>query len=86
MKDITVQQIRMDMGRFKAILEAGEAPTIEGQTSAREKLRPGQLARQVRLAHRKDKVDYASDQSFPASDAPGRIGDTVGADQEGEDA
>jgi uncharacterized membrane protein len=81
MKQVTLQQIRMDMGRFKAILEAGEAPTTEGQTSGREKLKPGQLADARPAVKRKDVVNYASDQSFPASDPPAWIGNSVGADQ-----
>ena len=71
MKQVTLQQIRMDMGRFKAILEASEAPTTEGQTSGREKLKPGDQGVHERFAHRKDVVDYASDQSFPGQRSPG---------------
>ncbi len=71
-KQVTLQQIRMDMGRFKAILEAEEAPTTEGQTSGREKLKPGDQGVHERLAQRKDKVKHASDESFPASDPPAR--------------
>jgi len=32
---ITAQQIREDLRRFKAVLETGEAPTIDGQPSGR---------------------------------------------------
>jgi uncharacterized membrane protein len=76
LKQVTVQQIRMDMGRFKAILEAGQSPTTEGQASGRNTARPGQLTLKQRLAERKDVVTQASEQSFPASDAPGWITQT----------
>ncbi len=82
MKQVTLQQIRMDLGRFKAMLEAGEAPTTEGQTSGREKLKPGMPMRQDRFKGR-DVVTYASEQSFPASDPPAYIGGVVGSDQGG---
>ena len=29
------QQVREDLGRFKQLMEAGEIPTTEGQTSCR---------------------------------------------------
>ena len=38
-RQVTLQQVRMDLGRFKAMMEAGEAPTTEGQTSGRVRLR-----------------------------------------------
>jgi uncharacterized membrane protein len=33
------QQVREDLRRFKALLETGEIPTTEGQTSGRERTR-----------------------------------------------
>ncbi|MGE5602797.1 MAG: SRPBCC family protein [Nitrososphaerales archaeon] len=81
LKQVTLEQIRMDLGRFKAILEADEAPTTEGQTSGREKLKPDQLPDSEPAWKRKDMVTYASEQSFPASDAPGYAGNPVGADR-----
>lgn len=78
MKQVTLQQIRMDLGRFKAILEADEAPTTEGQTSGREKLKPGDQGIHHRLAQLNDKVNYSSVESFPASDSPSWQGGQVG--------
>ena len=53
------QQIQQDLHRLKAILEAGEIPTTAGQPSGR----------QTRETLEK-KVAQASEESFPASDAP----------------
>ena len=55
------QQIRDDLYRFKRIMEVGELPTTEGQPAA------GQLPKPVQ---RRDVVLWASEGSFPASDAP----------------
>lgn len=84
MKQVTAQQIRMDLGRFKAILEADEAPTTEGQTSGREKLKPGDQGVHYRLRQRNDKVNYSSVESFPASDSPSWQGGVEGADMGGK--
>jgi uncharacterized membrane protein len=35
LRGVTAQQIREDLRRFKAVLEAGEAPTVHGQPSGR---------------------------------------------------
>jgi uncharacterized membrane protein len=56
------QQIQEDLHRLKALLEAGEALTVEGQPSGRRA--------ENRDAFRRDReVQRASEESFPASDA-----------------
>ncbi|MFN7996379.1 MAG: SRPBCC family protein [Bryobacteraceae bacterium] len=58
------QQVKEDLRRFKQIMEVGEILTTEGQPSGRA----------VEETHadrrRKDQVQSASEESFPASDAP----------------
>jgi uncharacterized membrane protein len=62
-------QVREDLRRLKQLLEAGEIPTTAGQTSGREKqVRKERERRQQEMGI--DVVEEASDQSFPASDAP----------------
>lgn len=55
------QQIQEDLNIFKQIMETGESATVEGQTSGRAAERAGA---------RTDEVTAASEESFPASDAP----------------
>jgi uncharacterized membrane protein len=55
------QQIQQDLHRLKAILEAGEVLRIDGQPSGGAAESRGRDA---------DKVQRASEQSFPASDSP----------------
>jgi hypothetical protein len=55
------QQVREDLYRFKRFMETGEIITTEGQPSGREEVKEGK--------HR-DHVQKASEESFPASDAP----------------
>ena len=54
-------QIEEDLHRFKQIMEAGEVITTEGQPSGRES--------EIEI-RRRDEVLKASEESFPASDAP----------------
>lgn len=63
-------QIKNDLRHFKQIMEAGEIPTVEGQPSGRSE--PGQKLT-ARAKPRKDVVEMASEDSFPASDPPGWI-------------
>lgn len=76
------QQIAGDLRRLRSILEAGEIPTISGQPSGRRTALGGLLdAAQhndagTRQAERL--VDEASNESFPASDAPGWVGGHTG--------
>jgi uncharacterized membrane protein len=53
------QQIQEDLHRLKAMLEAGEIPTTEGQPTGK-----------AEHEHHGGKVTEASEESFPASDAP----------------
>ncbi|MDQ6678027.1 MAG: DUF2892 domain-containing protein [Acidobacteriota bacterium] len=61
------RQIAEDLGRLKAMIESGQVPTNAGQTSGREQ------EREVKKAQKRsdeDSVRQASEESFPASDAP----------------
>jgi uncharacterized membrane protein len=54
------QQIQEDLHRLKQLLEAGEIPTTQGQPRGRQTYEPA----------RDREVHQASEESFPASDAP----------------
>jgi uncharacterized membrane protein len=62
------QQIQEDLRRFKAIMEAGEIPTTEGQPHGKQADREDRRSR--REWRRTDEVTHASEESFPASDSP----------------
>jgi len=64
------QQVRDDLRHFKQIMETGEIPSVEGQTSGRSQDFERSMAERER---EKDLVEEASDESFPASDPPGWI-------------
>ena len=64
------QQVRDDLRHFKQIMETGEMPSVEGQTSGRNKNYERPMAERER---EKDLVEEASDESFPASDPPGWV-------------
>lgn len=63
------QQIAEDLRHFKQIMETGEIPTVTGQTSGRisQTMRERE---ELKLHKRKDIVQIASEESFPASDPP----------------
>lgn len=63
-------QVKEDLRHFKQIMETGEIPTVEGQSSGRESLDQASVMRSRR---KKDVVQRASEDSFPASDPPGWI-------------
>lgn len=63
-------QIKEDLRRFKQIMETGEIPTVEGQSSGRRSMEEDAPVRRKR---KKDVVQRASEDSFPASDPPGWI-------------
>jgi uncharacterized membrane protein len=63
-------QIKEDLRHFKQIMETGEIPTVEGQSSGR---RSADEDMPVRRKRKKDVVQRASEDSFPASDPPGWI-------------
>lgn len=64
------QQVQEDLRRFKQLMEAGEVPTTEGQTSGRSMAPTAETHGERRAGHREDTVEHASAESFPASDSP----------------
>ena len=55
------QQLEEDLRRFKAMMEAGEIVTAGGQPAAKD---------MASTSRQQDQVSHASEESFPASDAP----------------
>lgn len=62
-------QVNEDLVRLKRVLEAGEVPTTEGQTSGRCAATTPNVSA-MSGARPADVVDEAVDESFPASDPP----------------
>lgn len=61
------QQISEDLRRLKAMVESGQVANNTGQASGRES---ENSARSVRKRTEEDQLQRASEESFPASDAP----------------
>lgn len=64
------RQVREDLRRFKQLLETGEIATVTGQASGRVEQATKQRD-EILQGKTKDVVQEASEESFPASDAPG---------------
>jgi uncharacterized membrane protein len=70
------EQVSEDLRRLKQMLEAGEIATTEGQSrgdDVAQRREPGS-ERRASPRRRGDKVSQASEDSFPASDAPAWTG------------
>lgn len=67
------QQLGADLRRLKSFMEAGEMPTTQGQPSGRVSTRREPPAhyrqRSSESVPKRDAVEVASEDSFPASDA-----------------
>jgi uncharacterized membrane protein len=64
------QQLNDDLRAFKQMMETGEITSVEGQTSGRSQSFDRSIAERQK---EDDLVQEASEESFPASDAPGWI-------------
>jgi uncharacterized membrane protein len=62
-------QVLDDLRHFKQMIETGETATVTGQTSGRVEETDQERA-QIQKRKRKDAVQEASEESFPASDPP----------------
>lgn len=66
------QEIHEALHHFKQMMETGEIATVEGQPSGRSSAEEREAAA-ARAKRRRDPVEKASEDSFPASDPPGWI-------------
>lgn len=64
------QQIDEDLWRFKELMEAGEIATTDGQPHGERTPLVKSMEKKPRKTWRRDVVAEASEESFPASDAP----------------
>jgi uncharacterized membrane protein len=71
MRQDPADRIKDDLRRLKQILETGETATVEGQSHGKEVFPRRERVRPRRASHaNSDQVNAASEESFPASDAP----------------
>jgi uncharacterized membrane protein len=70
--EVTAQQLKETLRRFKQIMETGEFPTNDGQTSGRESAEEEAAGETPKwqASGAQDVVEEASWESFPASDPP----------------
>ena len=64
------QQIDEDLWRFKQLMEAGEIATTAGQPHGTRSAAVNAMEKKPKKSWRRDVVTEASEESFPASDAP----------------